>query len=238
MGTITEAGSTMGAPKRVTCRDVVAAAGVSHQTVSRVLNDRPGVAKDTGLRILQTVGELRYQPSAIARSLIRQRSLTLGMVTAGLKYVGPPRTLNGVTNQAGVLDYPIAEPVGGVIHQPDAETAAINDVVLTLAGVERSGTDLQFNRPASNPGEVPSYVHIGDPPVIGADGIIYGRYETPDRAPVPAGPAGDDAAWTTGVEVPQNVKGLHILLTVESGRQRLRQRCHGHQRPTASMRET
>ena len=95
----------MRAPKRVTIRDVAAAAGVSHQTVSRVLNDRPDVAEDTRVRIWQIIEELNYQPSAIARSLIHQRSLTLGIVTAGLKYVGPSRTLNGVTKQAEDLGY-------------------------------------------------------------------------------------------------------------------------------------
>jgi len=91
--------------KRVTIRDVAAAAGVSHQTVSRVLNDRPDVAEETRVRIWQIIEELNYQPSAIARSLIRQSSLTLGIVTAGLKYVGPSRTLNGIIKQAEDLGY-------------------------------------------------------------------------------------------------------------------------------------
>jgi len=91
--------------RRVTIRDVAAAAGVSHQTVSRVLNDRPDVAEETRSRIWQIIDELNYQPSAIARSLIHQRSLTLGIVTAGLKYLGPSRTLNGITEQAEELGY-------------------------------------------------------------------------------------------------------------------------------------
>ena len=95
----------MRAPKRVTIRDVAAAAGVSHQTVSRVLNDRPDVAEETRSRIWQIIEELNYQPSAIARSLTRQHSLTLGIVTAGLSYVGPSRTLNGVTKEAEELGY-------------------------------------------------------------------------------------------------------------------------------------
>jgi LacI family transcriptional regulator len=70
-----------------------------------VLNDRPDVAEETRTRIWQIIEELNYQPSAIARSLTQQRSLTLGIVTAGLKYVGPSRTLNGVTKQAEELGY-------------------------------------------------------------------------------------------------------------------------------------
>jgi hypothetical protein len=57
--------------------------------------------------------------------------------------------------------------------------------------------------------------------VIGADGIIYGIYEVPDLASVPITPAGDEAEWTTEVSVPQDAEGLLILLSVESGKQRL-----------------
>jgi LacI family transcriptional regulator len=91
--------------QRVTIRDVAAAAGVSHQTVSRVINHRPDVADETRHRVWQIIEELNYQPSAIARSLIRQRSFTLGVVTAGLKYVGPSRTLSGITEQAEDMGY-------------------------------------------------------------------------------------------------------------------------------------
>ncbi len=91
--------------KRVTLRDVAAAAGISHQTVSRVLNNKPDVAEETRARVWQIIKELNYQPNAIARSLIHQRSLTLGIVTAGLKYFGPSRTLNGIAKQAEELGY-------------------------------------------------------------------------------------------------------------------------------------
>lgn len=91
--------------KKVTIKDVAVAAGVSHQTVSRVMNDRPDVAKETRRRVLQVIEELDYLPSAIARSLSRQHSQTLGVVTAGLKYIGPSRTLNGITEQAEELGY-------------------------------------------------------------------------------------------------------------------------------------
>jgi LacI family transcriptional regulator len=86
--------------KRPTIKLVAKAAGVSTQTVSRVINDRPDVAPETRERIQQVIEELGYQPSALARSLIQQRSYTLGVVTAGLKFIGPSRTLNGITSKA------------------------------------------------------------------------------------------------------------------------------------------
>ncbi|HER35269.1 MAG TPA: LacI family transcriptional regulator [Halothiobacillaceae bacterium] len=91
--------------KKVTIRDVAAAAGVSHQTVSRVLNDRPDVAAETRHRVQEVIRELGYQPSAIARSLTQQRSFAIGVVTAGLGYIGPSRTLNGIAEQAERMGY-------------------------------------------------------------------------------------------------------------------------------------
>src|SRR5512138_153794 len=91
--------------KRATIKQVAKASGVSTQTVSRVINSRPDVAPETRERVLQIIKDLDYQPSALARSLIQQRSFTLGVVTSGLKYLGPSRTLNGITSMAEELDY-------------------------------------------------------------------------------------------------------------------------------------
>jgi LacI family transcriptional regulator len=95
----------MNTNKRATIKQVAKAAGVSTQTVSRVINDRPDVAPETRERVHRVIEELKYQPSALARSLIQQRSYTIGVVTAGLKYLGPSRTLNGISNKAEELDY-------------------------------------------------------------------------------------------------------------------------------------
>jgi hypothetical protein len=119
------------------------------------------------------------------------------------------------------LKYPIAEPVDGLIQTSSAEIIGINDVVLTLADVTRTDEGLLFKWQTTNPGEYPSYVHIGLPPVIGEDGIFYGYYESPDLTSVPITGAGSEAEWTTEVAVPADVKGLYIMLSVESKKQRL-----------------
>ena len=95
----------MNVNRRPTIKQVAKAAGVSTQTVSRVINDRPDVAPETRERIMMTIDELGYQPSALARSLIQQRSYTLGVVTAGLTYIGPSRTLSGITSAAEAAGY-------------------------------------------------------------------------------------------------------------------------------------
>jgi hypothetical protein len=119
------------------------------------------------------------------------------------------------------LNYPVASVVDGIIQKPDAKITAINQVILTLTGIERMDTGIKFSWQTSNPGEYPSYVHIGNPPVIGADGIIYGLYESPDLASTPIAGAGKTAEWTTQVSVPKDVQSLYILLSVESKKQRL-----------------
>jgi LacI family transcriptional regulator len=91
--------------KRPTIKQVASTSGVSTQTVSRVINNRPDVAPDTRERVLKVIQEMGYQPSALARSLIQQRSYTLGVVTAGLKFIGPSRTLNGITSEAEDAGY-------------------------------------------------------------------------------------------------------------------------------------
>lgn len=91
--------------RRVTIHQVAEEANVSRQTVSRVINNRPDVAPETRRRVLEVIDRLGYQPSAIARSLIQQRSFTIGVVTAGLKFIGPSRTLNGITEMAEEMGY-------------------------------------------------------------------------------------------------------------------------------------
>jgi LacI family transcriptional regulator len=91
--------------KRVTIKDVAQAAGVSTQTVSRVMNKFSYVSGETRQRVEAVVEQLDYRPSTLARSLSQQRSYTLGVVTFGLKYIGPSRTLNGVADKADELGY-------------------------------------------------------------------------------------------------------------------------------------
>jgi len=90
---------------RATIKEVASVAGVSTQTVSRVINERPDVSPETRKRVKEVIKQLSYQPSALARSLISQRSYMLGVVTFGLKYIGPSQTLNGISEKADELGY-------------------------------------------------------------------------------------------------------------------------------------
>ncbi|MBK9055007.1 MAG: LacI family DNA-binding transcriptional regulator [Chloroflexi bacterium] len=113
---------------RTNIKEVAAAAGVSTQTVSRVINERPDVAPETRKRVQKVIDELSYQPSALARSLIQQRSYTLGVVTAGLQHIGPSYTLNGITNMAEEAGYALL-----LKELPHYHTTSIGPIFQELA---------------------------------------------------------------------------------------------------------
>ena len=66
--------------QKITIQDIARRAGVSYQTVSRVLNGKPDVAEDTRRRIEQIIDELRYVPSTAARTLRYQGTKTIGLI--------------------------------------------------------------------------------------------------------------------------------------------------------------
>jgi hypothetical protein len=119
------------------------------------------------------------------------------------------------------LSYPIATPVNGLIQTSEAKFTALNQVVLNLKSAARVDQGLQFTWQTTNPSEYPSYVHIGNTPVIGQDGILYGYYETPDIVSVPITPGEGTTEWITQVGVPTEVQDFYIMLSVETGKQRL-----------------
>ena len=116
------------------------------------------------------------------------------------------------------LTYPIASPVEGLILPADAQITGLSDNVVTLLEAQRNETGFQFNWQNTNPTKFALKTHIGYPPVIGEDGIIYGVYVTWDLPDVPLTPAQGSATWSTDVAVPAEVGGLHILLGVESNK--------------------
>jgi len=85
--------------------DVARLAGVSHQTVSRVLNDPDAVRPETRERVLAAIAELDYRPNVAARALVTRSSRTFGVVTFGAELYGPSSTLMGVESAAREAGY-------------------------------------------------------------------------------------------------------------------------------------
>ncbi|MER7280055.1 LacI family DNA-binding transcriptional regulator [Dactylosporangium sp. NPDC000244] len=88
--------------------DVARLAGVSHQTVSRVLNDHPSVSPATRERVLEAVRQLNYRPNAMARGLAGRRSRVVGVVSFDTILYGPASTLLGIEHAARAAGYGVS----------------------------------------------------------------------------------------------------------------------------------
>ncbi len=85
--------------------DVARLAGVSHQTVSRVINDSEHVREETRERVLRAMRQLDYRPNSVARALVTGRSNTLGVVSFDTTLYGPASTLYGIEQAAHEAGY-------------------------------------------------------------------------------------------------------------------------------------
>ncbi|MGQ7349902.1 LacI family DNA-binding transcriptional regulator [Quadrisphaera oryzae] len=80
--------------------DVAARAGVSLQTVSRVVNDHRSVRPETRRRVEQAISELGYRVNTAARALVTRSTRTIGLVSASSAEYGPTSALLGVEQAA------------------------------------------------------------------------------------------------------------------------------------------
>ena len=114
--------------------DVAALAGVSHQTVSRVINDSAHVRPETRERVLSAMRKLDYRPNSVARALVTGRSRTLGVVTFDTALFGPASTLVGVERAAHAAGYFVS-----IVSLESLERAAVVRAIERLRGVGVDG---------------------------------------------------------------------------------------------------
>ena len=88
--------------------DVADRAGVSHQTVSRVLNGRTNVRDTTRAKVLSAMSEIGYTPSNVARALATSRTRRIGVIVDLPTYYGPNSTLWGVNHAARQAGYTVS----------------------------------------------------------------------------------------------------------------------------------
>ncbi len=86
-------------------RDVAREAGVSYQTVSRVLNDSTAIRPGTRDRVLHAIGELGYRPNPAARALVTSRSKTIGVLSSQSALYGPTTSIQAIEVAARVAGY-------------------------------------------------------------------------------------------------------------------------------------
>lgn len=157
------------APARATGRrgapvmaDVAALAAVSYQTVSRVINDQPGVRQSTRDRVRAAMQQLGYLPSSAARSLASGRSQAIGVITLGSDLYGPTKTLRGVEDAIRAAGYYVSTESLSRVDRPSALCAVdhmLRQGVDGIVAVEPEKDAAEALR--ALPGRVPLIV-VGD----------------------------------------------------------------------------
>ncbi len=100
------------APEKVrapSIRDVARLAGVSYQTVSRVLNNSESLRPSTKERVLQVIDQIGYRPNAAARALVTSKSRTIGVLTSQTPHYGSATSLYAIEEAAREAGYVISQ---------------------------------------------------------------------------------------------------------------------------------
>jgi|APMI01.1.fsa_nt_gi DNA-binding LacI/PurR family transcriptional regulator len=154
--------------------DVARLAGVSHQTVSRVVNGHPHIRAETKARVLRAIEQLGYRPNTAARALVRGRSGIVGVVSASSPFFGPRSAEHAVRSAARAKGYAVATVDLGEVTR-EGLVDALED--LARLGVEGvivvAGHDDAVEAARARPGDVPVVVVEGDlsrtPMTVGVD---------------------------------------------------------------------
>jgi len=164
-------------------RDVAERAGVSFQTVSKVLNGAGRVAPKTRQRILDTADELGYRPNSLARGLAMRRTHTIGFIASGLASFVLDPLMHGAEREARARGYftIVALAEGDedqaelLVHQLiERRVDGIVSAALTLQQSRRYGDLLR----RLTPSVCIFPVHGGGLPLIGEDPQLTGLLAT------------------------------------------------------------
>jgi LacI family transcriptional regulator len=112
-------------PKRVTINEVAKLANVSIQTVSAVINEKPGITEQTRFRVRQAITQLDYHPNFLASSLRAQKSLTIGVLIPSITNPFFPEFVRGIDDVAQKHGYTLF-----LCNSDDEERKEINYIQL------------------------------------------------------------------------------------------------------------
>ena len=163
--------------------DVAAVAGVSHQTVSRVLNDSPLVKDDTRAKVLAAIDELGYRRNNAARMLATNRSGRIGMISAHLALHGPSMIAVAVQEAGHEAGYDVSL-VGVSDFSPESLQGAVDRLLdeaveaLVVAVAHRSATERVLSLDLSVPVVLVQGVTDGQPMASGIDQVHGARLAT------------------------------------------------------------
>ncbi|MFF9773467.1 LacI family DNA-binding transcriptional regulator [Streptomyces sp. NPDC013978] len=133
--------------------DVARLAGVSKQTVSRVLNDNPAVRPETREAVLEAMRTLGYRPSRSARSLASGRTRMLGVISFDAARYGPASTLTAINTAAQTAGYLVSSIAldtadrDTVVQAVDRLSAEGADGIIAIAPQRPVATALARARP-------------------------------------------------------------------------------------------
>ncbi|WP_380175740.1 LacI family DNA-binding transcriptional regulator [Kineococcus sp. DHX-1] len=123
-----ERGSGPDAEARVpVLADVAQLAGVSQQTVSRVVRGSPSVARRTRERVEAAIAEVGYRPNVAARTLVTKRSHRIGVVAANAALYGAAMTLQGIQEAARATGYSVS-----LVMLPELTTTSVQEALEDL----------------------------------------------------------------------------------------------------------
>ncbi|MEO8392328.1 MAG: substrate-binding domain-containing protein [Chloroflexota bacterium] len=126
-----------------TLRDVARRAGVSYQTVSRVINNHANVADETRQRIQETIVELDYHPNKAARSLAARHSQTLALITFGLDFYGPAQMVVHIERAARNAGYDLifSNVASNVSSASGSTNASVKSIQAAVNSIRRWQVD-------------------------------------------------------------------------------------------------
>lgn len=153
--------------RRPSIADVARFAGVSHQTVSRVLNEHRNVTELTRARVLAAIDQLAYRPNTAARALASGRSKTLGVVALDTSLYGPTATLYGIQQAAQRHGYFVSVMA---VHSIDRQS--VREAVRWLTNQSVEG--LAVIAPLASAHDALGYLPTGTP-VVAVEGDPEGE---------------------------------------------------------------
>ena len=110
-------------------RDVARLAGVSYQTVSRVLNHHPSIRETTKARVTAVMEEIQYRPNRAARMLVTRHSRTIGVLSAASAEYGPARSIVAIEDAARAAGYYV-----NIANLASADPESISEALEHLMG--------------------------------------------------------------------------------------------------------
>ena len=173
----------------------------------------------------KTVQTLYVECKADAQAVGSRLSIPYSFVTGEYDYYAQDKTKVAATLDVDLeqapptLTYPVTAATEKV-HTLSEPITVLNKCTFTNTAYNRTGDTMSFGWKVENPGDYDTKVHIGNPPVLGSDGIIYGYRVSPDIVEVEAAPPKGAIEYKTEDTVPADLQNPYLLLSIEQSRER------------------